>query len=111
MQIPKTVALKQGSYTWSFMIICDSRYRNRDKYVEGSLEYIALNQDLEGQIQNKPSLEQAELYAESKLWFETLDIVAQMRQENPQAWQELLTSVGLDVLAEVPLINCCQPNN
>ncbi|EAZ88433.1 DUF928 domain-containing protein [Crocosphaera chwakensis] len=111
LEIPKTVALKPGNYTWSLMIICDSRYRNRDKYVEGSLEYVVLTEELENQIKDKPSLEKAQVYANESLWFETLDTVAKMKEENPQEWQELLTSVGLEMLAEVPIVDCCQPDN
>ncbi|MGK7954934.1 MAG: DUF928 domain-containing protein [Crocosphaera sp.] len=111
LEIPETVNLQPGNYTWSLMVICDSRYRNRDKYVEGSLEYIAPKQDLENQIKDKPSLEKAEVYANESLWFETLDTVAKIKEENPQEWEQLLTSVGLEILAEVPMIDCCQPNN
>ncbi len=107
LEIPKTVALKPGNYTWSLMIICDSRYRNRDKYVEGSLEYVVLTEELENQLKDKHSLEKAQVYANENLWFETLDIVVKMKEENSQEWQELLTSVGLEMLAEVPMINCC----
>ncbi|ACB51595.1 DUF928-containing protein [Crocosphaera subtropica ATCC 51142] len=111
LEIPKTVALKPGSYNWSLMVICDSRYRNRDKYVEGSLEYVDLAQGLENENQAQPSLEKAQVYADASLWFETLDTLAQIKEENPQEWQELLTSVGLEMLAEVPMVDCCQSDN
>ena len=111
LEIPQTVNLKPGDYTWSLMLICDSRYRNRDKYVEGSLEYLPSTQGLENQIKDKPSLAKAEVYANASLWFETLDTVAKIKEENPQEWQELLTSVGLEMLTEVPIIDCCQPDN
>ncbi len=111
LEIPETVNLQPGDYTWSLMIICDSRYRNRDKYVEGSLEYIPSTPGLENQIKDKPSLAKAEVYANESLWFETLDTVAKIKEENPQEWQELLSSVGLEMLVEVPMIDCCQPNN
>lgn len=104
LEIPQTVALKPGNYTWSLMVICDSRYRNRDKYVEGSLEYVVLTEDLEHQIKDKPSLEKAQVYAEESLWLETLDTVAKIKQENPQEWQQLLTSVGLEMLTEIPVV-------
>ncbi|MDJ0508053.1 MAG: DUF928 domain-containing protein [Crocosphaera sp.] len=110
LKIPQTVALKPGNYTWSLMIVCDSRYRNRDKYVTGSIEYLRLTPELETTMKNKPSLEKAQLYATSSLWFEALDTLAQVKQENPQEWQELLESVGLDMLAEIPILDCCQPN-
>lgn len=110
LKIPKTVALQPGDYTWSLMVICDSRYRNRDKYVTGSVEYLGLTPELERAMKSKPSLEQAQLYATSRFWFETLETVAQIKQENPQEWQELLESVGLEMLVDIPILDCCQPN-
>ncbi|MDJ0844373.1 DUF928 domain-containing protein [Crocosphaera sp.] len=111
LEIPETVSLQPGNYSWSLMVICDSRYRNRDKYVEGSLEYVASTPGLENQIKDKPSLEKAEVYANASLWFETLDTVAKIREKKPQEWQQLLDSVGLGMLAEVPMIDCCRPDN
>lgn len=112
LQIPKTVSLNKGhQYSWSFMVICDSRYRNRDKYVEGILDYVEIDQQLETQLKQSSSLEKATLYAQAILWHETLDILAQMRTEHPQEWQELLTSVGLEMLIDVPFIQCCEVTN
>ena len=110
LTIPTTVALQPGNYTWSLMVICDSRYRNRDKYVQGSIEYLGSMPELERTIQRKSALEQAQLYAKSSLWFETLDVVAQIKAENPQEWQGLLQSVGLEMFVEIPILDCCQPN-
>ncbi|MDJ0582970.1 DUF928 domain-containing protein [Crocosphaera sp.] len=108
LEIPESANLTPGNYTWSLMIICDSRYRNRDKYIEGSFEYITPTQTIENQMKDKPSLEKAQVYANASLWFETLDTVVKIKQTNPQELEELLTSVGLETLVEVPFINCCQ---
>ncbi|MGK7941766.1 MAG: DUF928 domain-containing protein [Crocosphaera sp.] len=110
LKIPKTLALQPGNYTWSLMVICDSRYRNRDKYVTGAVEYVELNPELERAIKSKSSLEQAQLYASSSLWFETLETVVRIKEENPQEWRELLQSVGLERLVDHPILDCCQPN-
>lgn len=109
LEIPETVALKPGNYNWSLMVICDSRYRNRDKYVEGSLEYVSLTEELKNQINAESSLEKAQVYADASLWLETFDTLVQIREDNPEEWQELLASVGLEMLAEKPIIDCCQP--
>ncbi|MDJ0729903.1 MAG: DUF928 domain-containing protein [Crocosphaera sp.] len=111
LEIPQNVNLQPGNYTWSLMVICNSSYRNRDKYVQGSLEYVVPTPGLENQIKDEPSLEKAQVYANASLWFETLDTVAKIKEENPQEWQELLTSVGLEMLAEVPMIDCCHSDN
>lgn len=112
LSIPTKAALKPGnSYSWSFMIICDSQYRNRDEYVEGVIEYVELNSDLKRQLEKQTPLEQAELYAENKIWFETLNTTAQLRAKNPTEWEELLKSVGLEAIAREPFVNCCTANN
>lgn len=112
LSIPTKAVLKPGnSYSWSFMIICDSQYRNRDKYVEGVVEYSELDSDLKSQLEKQPPLEQAKLYAENKIWFETLDTIAQLRSKNSLEWEELLKSVGLEAIAPEPFVDCCTANN
>ncbi len=109
VKVTLPVAFEAGkSYNWSFMVICDSRYRNRDKFVEGVIEFVDLDSKVENQLKTASPLEKAQLYADSTLWFEAFDIVAQTRAENPTTWQELLNSVGLDMLVDAPILNCCQ---
>ncbi|NET56633.1 MAG: DUF928 domain-containing protein [Symploca sp. SIO2E6] len=61
----------------------------------------------------KESPEQAKLYVEAlvyanaKIWHETIDNIAQLSDAHPQEWQELLASVGLEDLAQEKLLNCC----
>ncbi len=40
--------------------------------------------------------EQAKLYAEYGLWNETISILAQLREEMPNQWEQLLKSVGIE---------------
>ena len=41
-------------------------------------------------------LQQAKLYAEYRLWNETISILAQLREEMPHEWEQLLKSVGIE---------------
>lgn len=108
LSIPTTAFLQPGKrYSWSFSLICDSQYRNRDQYVEGILEYTELSANLKDQLKNATPLERARLYAKSAIWSETLDIVAQLRRQNRTEWEELLTSVGLEAIAQAPLMDRC----
>ena len=112
LSIPTKAALKPGnSYSWSFMIICNSQYRNQDKYVEGTIEYAKLNPALKSWLEKQTPLEQAKLYADNKIWFEALHTIAQVRSKNPAEWEELLKSVGLEAIAPKPLLDCCTANN
>lgn len=112
LNIPAKASLKPGkSYSWSFMIVCDSQYRNRDKYVEGVIQYTELSSELKSQLEKKAPLEKAKLYAGNKIWLETLNTVAQLRSKNSIEWEELLKSVGLEVIAQKPFVNCCTAEN
>jgi hypothetical protein len=108
VKIPARANLKpENTYKWSFMVICDPRYRYKDKSVEGQLEMVKMPKSTEENLKNRTSLEKAMIYATSNLWFETLDTVAQLRTKVPEEWTSLLQSVGLELLAEKPLIGCC----
>ena len=108
LRIPEAASLEPGKiYSWSMMVICDSRYRNRDKYVEGKIEYVTPDDEINRQVSVSPALEQAKIYANSNLWLETLDTIVKIRPENPDAWQELLQSVGLESLSDKNFVDCC----
>ncbi|NEP11715.1 MAG: DUF928 domain-containing protein [Symploca sp. SIO2C1] len=65
----------------------------------------------------KQSPEEAKLYVEAlvyanaKIWHETIDNMAQLRTAYPDEWQELLASVGLENFAEEQLFDCCTADN
>ena len=108
LRIPETASLEPGKiYSWSMMVICDSRNRNRDQYIQGKIEYVAPGDAVDSQLSTLPALEQARIYANANLWLETLDTMAKIRPENPSAWQEFLQSVGLEVLSDKNFVDCC----
>ncbi len=106
--IPAQASLKPDKqYGWSFMIVCDRQYRNRDVAVAGDLKYQGLDADIRKELASKTLLEQAKIYAKNAIWLETLDTAAQLRPEQPAAWEELLQSVGLSAIAKAPFTDCC----
>lgn len=111
LTVPAKANLKPGKYSWAFMVICDSQYRNRDKYVKGTLEYTELNSTLKNQLKTASPLQKAQLYADSNIWYETFDTISQLQTENQQEWQTLLESVGLGQLVDKPLVGCCIAKN
>ncbi|TAF09251.1 MAG: DUF928 domain-containing protein [Nostocales cyanobacterium] len=113
VNLPETVKLQPNRiYTWEFKVICDPDDLDDFKIVEGWLERKSLtSEQLKeiDQLQQNP-IEQAKFYAKHGAWYETLEIVASLR-ENPQSkteWDELLASVKLPQLANNPVNNCCQ---
>lgn len=107
IKLPPTTSLDLNQpYKWAFTIICDPLDQGANKSVEGGIKRTTLAPELATQLETTTSpLEQAELYAQAKLWHETLEIAASLRQENQQPWQQLLQSVGLAPLADIPFLS------
>ncbi|MBD2293899.1 DUF928 domain-containing protein [Anabaena sphaerica FACHB-251] len=116
VNLPEAVKLQPHKiYTWEFLVICDPEDSSDDKLARGWLERIAItSEQLEEvkQLQHKP-IEQAKLYAKFGAWYETLEILASLR-ENPQSkteWDELLESVKLQQLVNASVTDCCKVPN
>lgn len=103
-------------YRWKFFYRCNPRLRAEDDGVEGKITRINPNETLTRELEkaNTP-LEQIQVYAQNGLWYETVTLLAALREEKPQdpkllqEWKELLGSIGLESLAGEPLSSCCQP--
>ncbi len=111
VSLPKTVELEpNNTYVWHFGIICDANQRSLDYYINGWLQRTSLTPETEAklkEVQKKP-LEKAQLYAESAVWNETITTLEKSRQAYPNAWKELLQSVGLGKIADSQIFDCCQ---
>jgi hypothetical protein len=105
VSMPESAALKTGKdYTWSFSIVCNAQERSGDIFVRGLLQRTELSADLKSELEKAAPLEQAKIYARAKVWNETLALVAQLRNSNPEEWEQLLKSVGLEAIAQAPFI-------
>lgn len=104
-------------YKWSLALICDRAQRSRDVVVEGWIERTQLTSTLEEQIGTVEPLQRARLYAQNRIWYEALETLAELRRDRPEdtsiatEWQNLLQSVGLQDVAQAPVVNCCKPEN
>jgi hypothetical protein len=114
LSLPANVSLETGNnYRWVFQLVCEKA--NADpvfgQYVEGRIQRTELSPDLKTKIEEATPLEQAQLYAKAKIWSETLMLAAQLRSSQPAEWEKLLKSVGLNEIAQVPLLECCTLEN
>ncbi|NCO73837.1 MAG: DUF928 domain-containing protein [Cyanobacteria bacterium] len=92
-------------YIWEVSLICNPMFINTSNHTKGIIEKVSLNEETKKQLStNLETLKQAEIYAKQGIWQDTLSLVATMKESQPQQWQELLTSVGLDSLIDKPLI-------
>lgn len=105
-------ALQIGkNYKWSFVMVCDRSLEPDDPGVTGWIRRVKPSSGLVNQRQSQTEVELASLLASAGIWYDTLSTLAQLRRSQPQNptvtanWQELLKSVGLDAIANEPLIN------
>jgi hypothetical protein len=114
LSLPANVSLKTGkNYHWVFQLYCGKANADRvfGRYVEGWIQRTELSSDLKTKIEQATPLEQAQLYAKARIWSETLMLAAQLRSSQPAEWEKLLKSVGLNEIAQVPLLECCTLEN
>jgi Domain of Unknown Function (DUF928) len=111
--LPETVSkLDVGkTYQWFFEIHCAAEFDPDNPMIEGSVHRTEIDPILESQLTTSSTdLEKAQLFADAGIWYDTIGTLAQARHIQPQDpvlaqhWQELLNSIGLDEIADRPLV-------
>ena len=101
INLPENISLETGSkYQWEASLICNPMLINTGNYTNGIIEKVTLPPEVQTQLNNQNPLEQAQLYANQNIWSETLSLVSNLRESQPEQWQQLLTSVGLQDYAD-----------
>ena len=107
--LPKTVKpleLKKN-YRWFFQIYCKP---DIPEQLEGVVRRVKLSQKLIEKINAAQPREQARLYAAEGIWFDSLDMLAKLRQKEPENkqlikdWKNLVESIGVVDVADKPLV-------
>jgi len=117
LSLPTNVSLETGkTYRWVFQLYCSTANADpnfeptyNNLFVDGWIQRTELSPDLKTKIEQATPLEQAKLYAKESIWSETLMLAAQLRSSNPDEWEELLKSVGLNEIAQAPFIEYPTP--
>ncbi|EKQ70566.1 protein of unknown function DUF928 [Leptolyngbyaceae cyanobacterium JSC-12] len=97
-------------YRWVVSMICETA-GPQNPFVEGIVRRVPLDTNLVKQLQQADPLEKAAIYARSGMWYEasaSLFALSQSQPDNAElrlAWHELLQSVGLERMANTPLMN------
>ncbi len=104
-------ALEVGkTYQWYFSLICDPLDGSANPFTSGLIERIAPDAELTQALAAATPEQQARIYAEAGLWYEAVATLAKLREQEPNnvallnAWQTLLQSVGLEQVANQPLL-------
>lgn len=93
-------------YTWEIFLVCNPMVINTSNYTKGSIERVTLEENIKKELlANEDILKQAQIYANNNIWQDTISLVASVQASQPQEWQQLLTSVGLENLKEKKLIS------
>jgi hypothetical protein len=111
VHLTQSLALNQ-SYQWIFSILINSRNPSQNPTVDGWVRRVevdpALNYDL---AQATTESARITTYANHGIWQDALTALALLRQTEPNNpalltdWNDLLNSVGLGAIANVPLLD------
>lgn len=85
----------EHDYHWEFSIICDPNNRSQDYVLQGLFHRVAAS-ETQAETRSTETLRQRlAQYASAGLWQETLQTAVLLREEQPETWNQLLSSVGL----------------
>lgn len=102
--LPSNVALQVNKpYQWFFKVRCaEQQAASVPIYVEGSIQRVNLNPSIISQLETATPVQKAAIYAANGIWFDSINILAQLRSSNEAEWQSLLQSIGLSNISNVP---------
>lgn len=98
------------NYHWYFSMLCNPLNRAEDVFVEGWIQRVEPNPVLALKLENASAAERVNLYASAGLWHEALMTLTELRRDRPNDspiaanWTKLLQNVGLETIAQEPLI-------
>lgn len=109
----KSLEINQ-TYRWYFKLRCNAQKTSLPVYVEGDIQRINLDSRIIQELNTAADNQQkSKIYAKEGIWFDALNMLAQLRQSSQntsveQDWQSLLESVELNNIANAPLVNSSQ---
>lgn len=106
-------------YHWFFTMVCppNSDQELPDKsgnvIVDGWVERTELSPSLVNKLEKAAPSARPALYAAAGIWHDSLTTLVELLRQKPNdrnlknQWKKLLDSVGLNVIVEQPMLNCC----
>lgn len=100
-------------YKWRFSLHCDLQGgdRSADPVASGWIERVQASAKVAKQLQTATNKQRVLIYADNGYWHDTLKTLADLRSTKPndltllRDWGDLLLSVGLEGIANQPLIH------
>lgn len=91
-------------YRWSVAIICGSRLGPDSPWASGWVERVEPGPEVANLSQSLSLVEQASVYGQAGLWYETAAALAEWKAEDAQAagpaWNSFLQAAGLDKISQ-----------
>ena len=113
VQLSQPLAVNQP-YQWVFSILENQRNPSQNPAVEGVIQRVEPDANLAIALQNTVThRERIAAFAQNGIWHDALTELATLRRSEPnnpaiaQDWRSFLSSVGLAIIDEAPLLNCC----
>ncbi len=110
MALPQEVPdlVPNQPYYWTFALVCNERDRTEDLVVGGWIERTEINRDLRSHLEKASFLQRVSLLARNGYWYDAIaEVLNQPAVANQiittKAWENLLTSVGLNHIAQKPI--------
>ena len=106
-----TPALENGQpYLWSLVLMCNNQLRPDSPIVQGEITKLEANDQDNLATDSNELLKRVTDNAQAGIWYDTVSGIAQVQTSNPndeslvQIWSDFLNSVGLDMIANQPLL-------
>ncbi|MEM9264124.1 MAG: DUF928 domain-containing protein [Cyanobacteria bacterium P01_F01_bin.13] len=113
LQLPRTAGLAplspENYYYWSVEVYCPDE-PTAVMMAEGYVELLIPDPTLAAALANSDGLSRAAIAAENSLWFDATRALTEHLQTQPnddqaiEGWQKLLESIGLENIAEAPIL-------
>ena len=103
------------TYSWSLSVYCDPSKPSSSVFVTGTIQRVSPDAALQNRLQGATPMEQVNLYAANGIWFDALNILANLYRTHSEqrsvttAWASLLQQVNLANLSQMPFAPCCTP--
>jgi len=112
--------LKVGKmYHWFLTMVCPPNpneelpEKSGNVIVDGWVERTELSPSLVNKLKNAAPSDRPALYAAAGIWHDSLTTLVELLRQKPNdrnlknQWKKLLNSVGLNVIVEQPMLDCC----
>lgn len=99
------------TYRWYFLVYCnDPQHLYEPTFIDGLIRREPLERDRQQALAQATPNERFLLYAQERLWYDTLTALAEARRADPtnaqlqSAWEDVLQGVNLDEFREEPIV-------